>query len=55
MKIYETKDEKINIAKIINALPINNLLELVSSFVCLFFLNENIFFKNLFFNNYDAI
>ena len=46
VKKYETKEEKRNMAKIISALPINNLLELDSSFVSFFFLNENIFFKN---------
>ena len=40
------KEEKRNIAKIINALPINNLFELDSFLVSFCFLNENIFFKN---------
>ena len=43
------KEEKRNIAKIISALPINNLLELDSSFFCLFLTKENIFFKKLIF------
>jgi hypothetical protein len=49
VKTYEIKEENRNIAKITSALPINNLLELDSSFFCLFFLNENIFFKKLIF------
>ena len=49
VKIYETKEENRNIAIIISALPINNLLELDSSFFCLFLIKENIFFKKLIF------